>query len=320
MSDRPVLSVVVPAFDEDASLPALTARLHDTLKPLGIAYEIVVVDDGSRDRTWAVIERLHREDPRVLGLRLSRNFGHQHALLAGLHVARGAAVVTMDADLQHPPEIIPALVKRWSEGARVVNTVRVSTADASPVKRLTSRAFYRAFSWLSGSTMQPGGADFRLLDATVVAELRRFREPHVFLRGVVQWMGFATAEVAFEAPARHAGRTKYSLRRMAGFALGALTSFSLVPLRLSIVFGLLTALAAFAELVYVLVIALVERTAVPGWASTLGVLSFLFGVLFVLLGVVGEYVGRIFETVKARPLFIVADRLGDPGGDEAPRG
>jgi dolichol-phosphate mannosyltransferase len=312
-----VLSIVVPAFDEEASLPALATRLHRVLRTLGVAYEVVIVDDGSRDGTWAVIERLHQDDARLLGLRLSRNFGHQHALLAGLHVARGEAVVTMDADLQHPPELIPALVERWRQGARVVNAVRVRTADASPLKRITSRGFSRVFSWLAGSPMSPGGADFRLLDAAVVAELRRFREPHLFLRGVVQWMGFSTAEVVFLAPARHAGRTKYSLRRMAGFGLGAVTSFSIVPLRLSIVLGLLTALAAFAELVYVLVIALVERTAVPGWASTLGVLSFLFGVLFILLGVVGEYVGRIFETVKARPLFIVADRLGDDPGEGA---
>lgn len=320
VNERPVLSVVVPAFEEAATLPHLAARLREVLTPVQLRYEVIIVDDGSRDATWSVITRLHEEDGRVLGLRLSRNFGHQHALLAGLHLARGRAVVTMDADLQHPPAVVPALVQRWSEGYRVVNAMRTRTADGSRIKRLTSRLFYRTFSWLTGSALRPGTADFRLLDASVVDELCRFHEPHVFLRGAVQWMGFATTEVPFEAPARYAGRTKYSMRRMVGFALGALTSFSIIPLRISIAFGLLTALAAFAELAYVLIIALVERTAVPGWASTLGVLSFLFGVLFVLLGVVGEYVGRIFETVKARPLFIVAERLGGAPGADGPPG
>ena len=309
----PQISIVVPAYNEEENIRILSERLVSILQSIRCDYEILIIDDGSRDRTWEAIEGVHQENSRIRGLRLSRNFGHQNALLAGLHAARGAAVITMDADMQHPPEIIPELVRHWKEGCKIVNTIRTETERESLPKRLTSRLFYRAFSWLSGSSLREGMSDFRLLDRDVVEVLKQFNEPHVFLRGLVQWIGFRTREVRFGAPARHKGSTKYSWRRMIGFALVGLTSFSILPLRLSIMVGMLTAVLAFAELCYVVVVALVNETAVPGWASTLGIISLLFGVLFIMLGVIGEYIGRVFEVAKGRPLFIVEERLSTAG-------
>jgi len=305
----PIISIVIPAFNEQESLPILCERLDDVLQNFSSNYEIIIVDDGSRDSTWSVLEKLHQDNPSILGIRLSRNFGHQNALLAGIHAARGHAVITMDADLQHPPETIPKLLKYWQKGYKIVNTVRLSTERESAPKRLTSRLFYRVFSWITGSSIKRGMADFRLLDREVIEILKQFHEPHIFLRGLIQWMGFRTAEVGFIAPSRQSGQSKYSWRAMFRLALVGITSFSILPLRLSILIGMVTALLAFCELFYVLVVALVYKTSLPGWASTLGVISFLFGILFVILGMVGEYIGRIFEVVKSRPLFIVEKRL-----------
>lgn len=315
----PRISVVVPAFNEEANVRALSERLAAVLGSMTDDYEVLFIDDGSRDGTWEAIEKAHRENPRLRGVRLSRNFGHQNALLAGLHAAGGAAVITMDADLQHPPELIPELARHWEEGCKIVNTIRTETERESLPKRLTSRFFYRVFSWLSGSLLREGMSDFRLLDRDVVEVLKQFHEPHLFLRGLVQWIGFPSRDVRFTAPSRHGGSSKYSWRRMMEFALVGLTSSSILPLRLSILVGLFTAALAFAELCYVVVVALVNETAVPGWASTLGIISLLFGILFVMLGVIGEYVGRVFEVAKGRPLFIVQDRLAsvDPRAEGA---
>ncbi|MGH9459854.1 MAG: glycosyltransferase family 2 protein, partial [Vicinamibacteria bacterium] len=230
----PQISIVVPAYNEEENIRILSERLVSILEAMARDYEIWIIDDGSRDHTWEAIEVVNQRNPRIRGLKLSRNFGHQNALLAGLHAARGAAVVTMDADLQHPAEVIPELIHHWEKGYKIVNTLRTETDRESLPKRLTSRSFYRVFSWLSGSSLREGMSDFRLLDREVVEILRQFNEPHVFLRGLVQWMGFRSCDVTFTAPARQKGHTKYSWRRMVDFALVGLTSFSILPLRLSI--------------------------------------------------------------------------------------
>ncbi|MFQ5743844.1 MAG: glycosyltransferase family 2 protein [Acidobacteriota bacterium] len=317
---NPDLSFVVPVLDEEDSLATLCQRLLAAAESVDLTCEVIFVDDGSSDGSWAAIERLHAADDRVQALRLSRNFGHQNALWAGLSFSRGQAVVSLDADLQHPPELVPELVSRWKSGDKVVNTVRVDSGRQGLAKRATSRAFYAVFSFLTGSTLRAGMADYRLLDRTVVNELKRFHEPELFLRGLIQWMSFPSSTVEFRAPARSSGDTKYSWRRMARLAAAGLTSFSVLPLRLSIVIGFITALLAFAELVYVLLMALVYKVTVPGWASMTGILSLLIGILFVVLGVIGEYVGRTFEAVRYRPLFLVREYLGvvapTEGGDE----
>lgn len=306
------LSIVTPAFNEGSNLSELVRRLEPVLTGIGMSHELVIVDDGSSDDTWSQICRLSRAHPWVRGLRLSRNFGHQYALFAGLNHAAGRAVVTMDADLQHPPAVIPELVRAWRAGARIVNTVRIDPPDFGLAKRLFARVYYAAFSYLSGVKLSHGMADFRLLDRQVVNQLLELREEGLFLRGLVQWVGYQSASVEFQCDPRFSGKTKYSLRRMLKFAWQGVTSFSIIPLRLSVMLGVLTSVLSFVWLAQAVYDKVVLNATVPGWASTVGILSFLFGVLFIIVGFLGEYIGRILVQVRSRPLFIVSEKTPAP--------
>ena len=307
----PLLSVVAPAFCEEANIPRLVEEIRRVLDAEGLSWELVLVDDGSADATWERIQAAHRADPRVQGLRLSRNFGHQHALLAGLTRARGEAVITMDADLQHPPDVIPRLVEQWREGAKIVHTIRTETEQASLLKRISSDAYYRVFSLLSGVALSPGMADFRLLDRQVLDELLQFREMQIFFRGLVEWVGYPSARVPFRAAARYAGTTKYTFRRMIKFAWSGITAFSVIPLRLGIVLGLATSSLSLLYLAHAVWLKLFRpEQAQPGWASIVGLITLLFGVLFILVGLLGEYVARILMQVRQRPRFIVSEAAG----------
>ncbi len=304
------LSVVVPAYHEEGNLQKLYEELAQVLAELKLNWELIFVDDGSKDRTWEMIAALQAQDPRVKGLRFSRNFGHQYALYAGLANARGEAVVCMDADLQHPPALIPALVDEWRKGSKIVNTVRLDHAKLPWFKRVTSKLFYKVFSFLSGVKLEPGMADFRLFDRRALEGLLQFGEQGLFLRGLVQWIGYPSTTVTFQCCDRFSGASKYSLRKMLRFGLDGITSFSIIPLRLGIVLGAVTSLIAFWQMGSALYAKLVLNAAVPGWATTVTVLSFMFGILFILLGILGEYLGRILIEVRARPRFIVSETLG----------
>ena len=313
---RPELSVVVPMFDEEGNVAAFVEAVSTVLVGAAVDHEIVLVDDGSRDGTWRTICDLARTRPTLRGVSLSRNFGHQGALLAGLNHARGRAVVTMDGDLQHPPETLPELVTAWREGYKVVNTRRLDSDDTSFFKRVTSRGFYWLFSKLTGVVMDAGASDFRLLDRDAVHALIRLGDADVFIRGLVSWLGFKTKTIPYQARRRHSGVPKFTLRKMVRLSTGAMLSFSAFPLRLGIGIGFVTSALAFVELCYILY-TYARGHVVPGWASLMTVMSLMFGVLFVLLGIIGTYLAKVYEILKRRPRFVVGDRagFGDEGGE-----
>jgi dolichol-phosphate mannosyltransferase len=310
LKKKPQVSIVVPGCNEEGNIHQLYVELMKVLSALNMSWEIIFSDDGSTDRTWQEVVALYRNDARVKGVRLSKNFGHQYALFAGLSQSTGDAVITMDADLQHPPDIIPKLVDEWRKGNKIVHTIRLDPENISLVKKSASKLFYKIFSLLSGVPLESGMADFRLLDRQVVDSVLQLREEGLFLRGIVQWVGYSNSTVSFQCQDRFSGTSKYTLKKMVKFAFDGITSFSLIPLRISIYIGVITSLVAFGEMSYAILIRIFTDTAVPGWASAVGILSFLFGILFILLGVIGDYIGRILVEVRSRPRYLISEQVG----------
>lgn len=301
----PLVSIVVPVFDERDNLPALLTRLRAAADTAGVRTELLLVDDGSRDGSAEWLATRAASDQRVRVVSLSRNFGHQAALLAGIDHARGDAVITLDGDLQHPPELIPALIERWHAGFEVVQAIRRQPADTSALKRASSRGFYRLLSVLTRLQVTPGAADFRLMARPAVDAFRQCRERCRFNRGLVQWIGFAYTEVPFDADPRTAGRSKYSLHDMLRLAGDAIFSFSSWPLRLAGLAGVSVSLAAMAYLLFALWARLFTSYALPGWTSILATVLVLGGAQLIVLWIMGEYIGRLYEEVKQRPIYIV---------------
>jgi dolichol-phosphate mannosyltransferase len=312
--ERPTLSVVVPLLDESEGLPALHARLRSVLDGLGLSHEILYVDDGSRDATPSLLADLAARDPAVAVLTLSRNFGHQAAVSAGLDRATGRAVVVMDGDGQDPPELIPDLLDRWRAGFDVVYAVRRARKEGA-LKRLGYAAFYRLLRNVGEIEIPADSGDFGLMDRKVVAALASLPERTRFVRGLRSYVGFRQVGLEYDRPARQAGRPKYTLRKLAGLALDGLVSFSSAPLRLVTRLGLASATLALGLLAWVLHDAFVHRTAPRGWASTVVVVLFMGAVQLVSLGIIGEYVRLIFAESKRRPTYVVASyrRAGRPG-------
>jgi dolichol-phosphate mannosyltransferase len=308
------LSIVCPAFQEEEVLPLFHQELSGVLDPLESDYdiEIIYVDDGSRDGTLEVLKALAAHDPRVRFLSLSRNFGHQAALTAGLEHARGDVVVTMDSDLQHPPALVPVLLQKWKDGADIVLTIRQDDPHLGFWKRFTSRWFYRVLGLVSDTDIRLAAADFRLMSRKAVDALLQLRETHRFIRGMVQWLGFAVAEVPFHPAGRKAGVSKYTLRRMVNFAFDGIVSFSKVPLRISIFLGLLALCTSFLVGCWTAVNwALSGHVVGLGWAALLISMHLIGGCILLALGIVGEYVGRIYDQVKGRPLYLLKDKSPD---------
>ncbi|MDD5438642.1 MAG: glycosyltransferase family 2 protein [Candidatus Omnitrophica bacterium] len=305
----PEISVAVPVLNEETNVPALYEALVEVFGRLGTSWELIFVDDGSTDGTWSRITALNGRDKRVRGIRFSRNFGHQYAFFAGITKSSGRAVITMDGDLQHPPDRIPDLIREWKNGSKIVHTVRIDARETPFFRRMLSVVFYRLYAYLSGAPIEVGMADFRLIDRQVVDELKRFREAGIFLRGLVHWVGYPSAKITVQYADRHSGKPQYTYLKLSKLMWSGITSFSIVPLRIGVFVGLITSALAFAELVYALIAKLVFKT--PwGWTSAVSLISFLFGILFVLIGLLGEYIGRVLIEVQDRPRYIVREEAG----------
>lgn len=299
------ISIVVPVYNEEENIEHFAQSVAEVMESLPYAYEILFIDDGSRDRSREILRELGTRDAHVQSIFLARNSGHQIALTCGTDHADGDAVVTMDGDMQHPPELLPVLLAKWEEGFEIVQTVRLTTEGASLFKRLTSKYYYRLLNALSDVEIQEGGSDFRLMDRKAVLALRRYREHARFIRGIVGSMGFRKTTVEFVAHERFAGYSKFSLHKMISFALDGILAYSVQPLRIAFYAGLLSALLAVLLFLHVLFETLSGAT-VPGW-STIVVCSLFFGGMqMMLLGICGEYIARILQEVKNRPLYLIA--------------
>jgi polyisoprenyl-phosphate glycosyltransferase len=310
-SSRPLLSVVVPVYNEEQVIEALHSRLLQVLSPSMASFEIVFVNDGSKDATPAMLDAICNSDPRFKALHFSRNFGHQAAVTAGLHAVTGNVVVVIDADLQDPPELIHDMLGKWHEGYEVVYAQKIRRKGVGPLKRLAYYLYYRILRGLTDVEVPPDTGDFCLMDRKIVDLLNAMPERNRYVRGLRAWLGFRQIAILFDRPARFAGQTKYPFRRMVGLAVDGILSLSKAPLRLAMYFGFFASAVSFALLIYFVL----ERLFGPGnlargWASTIVVILFLGGVQLICLGVIGEFIGRIYDEVKQRPLYIVGRSTG----------
>ncbi|MEB3187523.1 MAG: glycosyltransferase family 2 protein [bacterium] len=316
---HPVFSIVVPIYNEEEVLPELYRRLTGAMDAQGETYELVFVNDGSRDRSLELLRGLADGDARLKVIDFARNFGHQAAITAGMDLATGDAVVVIDADLQDPPEVIARLAEKWREGYEVVYAIREKRQGDSLFKRSTAAAFYRLLRRVTSVDIPLDTGDFRLMDRRAIEAFKGLRERHRFVRGLVSWIGFRQTGVAFVRDERHAGVTKYPLRKMLKFAFDGLTSFSFAPLQLATYSGFVTAFTAFLGILWVVWVKLFTTEALPGWASQIVCTLLLGGIQLISLGIIGEYIGRIYDEVKGRPLYITREILGNASRTDTPR-
>ena len=307
MPDQPEISVIIPLYNEAVNIEALYHALDASLQPLNRTFEVLFVDDGSRDSSFELVKNLHARDNRIRGISLSRNFGHQVALTAGMQHARGGVIITMDADLQHPPEVIPDLLREYSKGFDIVNTRRLDSPETGYFKRITSRSFYRFINLVGEVSIPESSSDFRLMSRRALDSFLQFSERDRFTRGLVSWMGFRQSVITYACPPRLAGKSKYSLRRMIHFAVDGITSFSAKPLRIASYTGIVVFILGLLYAVFAIVQHFSGRT-IPGWTSLLVTVLLLGGIQLLSLGIIGEYLARIFNESKARPLYFIKDQ------------
>ena len=300
------LSLVIPTFNEEGNVQCLYNEILLVLQQLQITtYEVIFIDDGSSDHSLQRIEQLRGQDPNVHYLQFSRNYGHQHALKAGLDHARGAAVISLDADLQHPPALIADMVQLWRQGAEVVYTRRNDKQNVGLFKKLSAKVFYWLANRLSEVPIEEGTADFRLLDRKVVEAIKTFKESHLFLRGLIPTLGFKQVALDYEPAVRYSGQSKYSLGKMFHFAINGITSSSAKPLYFSMYLGLFFAFLAFVYGCYAIYIAVFTDAAITGWTSLIASILFIGGIQMILIGIVGIYLGKLFVQSKQRPTYII---------------
>jgi polyisoprenyl-phosphate glycosyltransferase len=311
MTDKPALSVVAPCFNEEGVLPEFLARVGAVLDRQGGASEIVLVDDGSRDGTWQAMVKAAAHDRRIVAVRLMRNHGHQLALTAGLSVCRGERVLIIDADLQDPPELLPDMMALMDQGADVVYGQRRMREGDSLFKRATAAAFYRLIGRMTDVEIPLDAGDFRLVTRRVLDLLLAMPERHRFIRGMVAWIGGRQVAIAYDRKQRAAGESKYPLSKMIRFAADAITAFSVVPLMASMTIGWIMAVVGFAFFVYSIVGWLLGLN-LPGWTSLMAAIGLLGGMQFLMLGIIGAYLGRLYDQSKGRPLFMIREIVGGP--------
>ncbi len=316
---RPTLSLVLPIYNEEEVIPELHNRLREFMGKLGLSSEVIFVNDGSRDRSMELLRGIADGEPRYRVLSFARNFGHQAAITAGIDSARGSAVVVMDADLQDPPEVVLTMIAKWREGFDVVYGRRRKRVGETWFKLVTARIFYRLFAAMIPIEVPLDAGDFRLMSRSVVVAFRELRETHRFVRGMVAWVGFKQTEVLYDRPGRFAGETKYPLRKMVRFALDGITSFSILPLRFDTYLGMLMRAGSVGVIVWALLAKFAYKRVVQGWTATVIIIAFFASVQLLMIGILGEYIGRIYEEVKRRPLYVVGDTVNlgrRPDGDD----
>jgi glycosyltransferase involved in cell wall biosynthesis len=307
---RPQISVVIPVYNERENLSALTAGIHAVIDgSVGGSFEVLFVDDGSRDGSSEMLDEISRRDRRYKVIHLSRNFGHQSALQAGLDAATGNAVVLMDADLQDPPELLSQFIDRWREGYEVVYAIRRKRKE-SALKRLAYSTFYRTMKVIAEIDAPLDAGDFCLMDHRVVQALVGLRERNRFLRGLRSWVGFRQIGIEYDRQARNAGEPKYTLRKLLSLAASGYIGFSSLPLRVAAWLGLLSAAAGFALALWAVLEKLTRQVIPQGWTSTMAVILLVSGVQLIILGVIGEYLGRVYDEVRRRPLYVISERVG----------
>ena len=303
------ISIIIPAYNEEKNLTAIHQKLQNVFSKLSnYSYEIIFVNDGSKDNTQEKLEELATQFSEIKFIEFSRNFGHQPAVKAGMDFADGDAVISMDCDMQHPPELIKKLLKKWEEGYEIVYTIRTYSENISYGKKVTSNLFYEFISKVSDIEIEKGaGADFRLLDASVIRIIRNLNESDTFLRGLVKWVGFKQIGVSFDAADRHSGESKYNLKKMMRFALSGVTAFSVKPLYLAAFLGFLFSGLSLLYIPYV-IHSFITGTEISGWASLIMTVVFFGGVQLIILGIIGIYIGKIFKEAKNRPNYIIRSK------------
>lgn len=305
-----MISIVTPVYNEEDNVVFFHEEITKVMETTGMDYELIYVNDGSRDRTDELIRELAEKDPHVRAITFARNFGHQTAITCGMDFARGDAVITMDGDMQHPPELIPLLLEKWKDGYDIVQTIRTSTEDSGFIKKITSAGYYKVINSISKTPVTPGGSDFRLMNRKSLDVFLRFREHARFIRGIVGGLGFKQTTIKFEAPARHAGVSKFSMNKMLHFAMDGILTNSTTPLRAAFYAGAVSGFIGILLILHVLYSYLVGNT-VPGWATMTILIAFFGSANLVGLGIIGEYIGRIYEESKNRPLYWISGDTND---------
>jgi polyisoprenyl-phosphate glycosyltransferase len=300
------VSVIIPVFNEEGCLQIVADKLLGILSVYS-GFELLFIDDGSSDNSLSILRSLHSSDPRINFLSFSRNFGHQNALRAGIMYASGDCIISMDGDMQHPPEMIPKLIDKWQEGYDVVYTIRKDDSEVSLYKKFTARLFYKLMNAVSDINFEQGEADFRLIGKTAAAELNKLSENAIFFRGIVKWLGYKQIGIEYFPDKRIWGRTKYSKKKMFALAVSGITGFSIKPLRISTLFGVLIAFLSLLYGLYALYIKFFTENSIEGWTSVFFMVTFIGGIQLIILGIIGEYIGNIFLESKKRPHYIISE-------------